>query len=336
MDNIDKKYKYKVATQCMTYNHANYIEDTLRGFAIQNTVFPVVYIVVDDASTDGEPDVIRDWANNNLIREDGIELYSNLSYGQRIQGTLKGNPQSTFVILLLSENYYQAGKDLKKNEFISEWLNDAKYHAICEGDDYWIDSLKLQKQVDLLEKHKNITVVSGGYISVKDGKKLFETCHKHGDDLFFEFDAMQWSEKWLIKTLTVMYRSEALAEYKEKVIHYKYNRDIHLFYHLLKNGRGIYLSEILGVYTIHGGGICSTVPLNKNALYNYQCNKELYLNNKDSVTRGRYLKSINKRLVNRMPNQQSFKLFVEGLEISKNAKELCRLLFHYIFAKEIS
>lgn len=144
MDNINEGYVYKVATQCMTYNHANYIEDTLHGFAIQDTDFPVVYLVVDDASTDGEQDVIRNWANNNLIKKDGVELYRNLSYGQLIEGTLKGKPQLTFVMLLLSENHYQSGKDFKKYEFISEWLNDAKYHAICEGDDYWPFSDKLQ------------------------------------------------------------------------------------------------------------------------------------------------------------------------------------------------
>ena len=59
-------YKYKVATQCMTYNQRPYIEDTLKGFVMQQTTFPVVYVVVDDASTDGEQELLFNWAHKNL------------------------------------------------------------------------------------------------------------------------------------------------------------------------------------------------------------------------------------------------------------------------------
>ena len=56
MDNTS--YKYTVAIECMTYNHSNYIIDALNGFVMQQTDFPYVAIVVDDASTDNEPEVI--------------------------------------------------------------------------------------------------------------------------------------------------------------------------------------------------------------------------------------------------------------------------------------
>ena len=52
-----KEYKYTVFTKCYTYNHAPYILDTLRGFAIQQTSFPIVFAIADDASTDGEPEL---------------------------------------------------------------------------------------------------------------------------------------------------------------------------------------------------------------------------------------------------------------------------------------
>ena len=58
--------KYTVATYCFTYNQESYIEDTLNGFSKQETTFPVVYIVIDDASTDRTPEVLCTWCNNNL------------------------------------------------------------------------------------------------------------------------------------------------------------------------------------------------------------------------------------------------------------------------------
>ena len=55
----DSAYKYMVCTRCFTFNHAPYIVDAMNGFVMQETTFPVITIIVDDASTDGEPEVIR-------------------------------------------------------------------------------------------------------------------------------------------------------------------------------------------------------------------------------------------------------------------------------------
>ena len=58
--------KYMVCTRCFTYNQAPYIVDAMNGFAMQETTFPVVSLIVDDASTDGEPDVIRKYISENF------------------------------------------------------------------------------------------------------------------------------------------------------------------------------------------------------------------------------------------------------------------------------
>ena len=56
MMRMESEYKYMACTQCMTYNHSPYILETLKGFAIQQTSFPIVFCVIDDASPDGEAD----------------------------------------------------------------------------------------------------------------------------------------------------------------------------------------------------------------------------------------------------------------------------------------
>lgn len=151
-------FKYKVATQCFTYNHKSYIKETLEGFTIQQTDFPVAFIVVDDASTDGEPDFLRAWAETNLRLTDEIAYKKQMPYGELIFGANIDNQNLYFAILLLSENHYQTGRHDEKLKYISEWCNDAEYIAICEGDDYWIDPFKLQEQTDLLDDHSEYSL----------------------------------------------------------------------------------------------------------------------------------------------------------------------------------
>ena len=145
-----------VASRCFTYNHAPYIEDTLRGFAMQKTSFPTVSIIVDDASTDGEQDVLKKWADDNLISDGDTSQWIESSYGFLYEAPLKDNAKSLFVILLLKENHYKPEKKGKKVEYIAKWQESSKYIALCEGDDYWNDPLKIQKQVEVLEANISI------------------------------------------------------------------------------------------------------------------------------------------------------------------------------------
>ena len=135
---MEKQNTYTVATVCWTYNQAKYIGDTLTGFTIQQTNFPVVYIIIDDASTDGERDVLKLWAQQNLNFENETESCQQTYYGELLYGKHKNNANALYSILLLAENHYQAGKGWLKIKYISEWLNNAKYNAWCEGDDYCV------------------------------------------------------------------------------------------------------------------------------------------------------------------------------------------------------
>lgn len=151
---MDETYNYLVASRCFTYKHAPYIGDTLQGFAMQKTSFPVVSVIVDDASPDGEPDILRQWAKENLaMDEEGFAYRRDMEYGELIFGRHKNNSNAHFAILLLAENLFQKGKHGLKWHYSAPWIAHAKYFAMCEGDDYWTDPEKLQKQVDFMEQH---------------------------------------------------------------------------------------------------------------------------------------------------------------------------------------
>jgi len=171
-----------VATICWTYNQAKYIEDTLSGFAIQQTNFPVVYIIIDDASTDGERDVLNRWAKQNLNLDNKKESCLQTYYGELVYGRHKSNANALYSILLLAENHYQKGKG--KGKYIAEWIENTKYIAICEGDDYWTDPMKLQKQFNFLEKHNNCVLCQHAAQmlypdnSIKENRRYNETLEK--------------------------------------------------------------------------------------------------------------------------------------------------------------
>lgn len=115
---------YMVVVQCSTYNHEKYIEDALKGFVMQKTNFSFCALVTDDCSTDGTADIIKKYAAE----------YPDI-----------------IIPILLGENHMQHKKS--RDPYIGPWHKRAKYFAICEGDDYWTDPMKLQKQVDFLEEH---------------------------------------------------------------------------------------------------------------------------------------------------------------------------------------
>lgn len=144
------KQDYKVLCYCITFNQAIYIEDTLNGFAMQNTDFPFACLVVEDCSTDGEQEVIKAW----LERECDMSKaeYIDLELSNVILVPHKTNVNCTFAIYLLKRNLWREPE--LKETMVSPWRERCEYEAICEGDDYWIAVDKLQSQFDFMECNK--------------------------------------------------------------------------------------------------------------------------------------------------------------------------------------
>lgn len=293
----DNKVPLMVTIQCITYNHEPYIRQCLEGFVMQKTNFRFEAIVHDDASTDGTADIIREYA----------EKYPDI-----------------IKPIYETENQYS-----KHDGSLDRIMNDhthGKYVALCEGDDYWIDPLKLQKQVDLLEKYSECSMCCSGYIRNQAGKKdiVRNILSEKG---FFFFTGEDWAKQWMANPLTWVYRKEKMRECDAKLGVYKYFRDIHIIYHLLKTGNGIYLSEITAVYHLHPGGVCSSLSVLEKVRDSYKCYKELYLNNQDKVLRENYFNSIRARL---MFGDKKRVLFQEGQGMSCSLRKRITLLLAFI------
>lgn len=145
---------FMVDVRCMTYNHVSYIMDAMNGFCMQQTSFPFVCTIFDDYSTDGEQEIIKqylkenfDLKNQSIVRNEETEDYV-LTFARH-----KTNHNCFFAVYYLKYNHYSIGKKAQKLDYIKEWTDQVKFIALCEGDDYWTDSNKLQKQVDYMESH---------------------------------------------------------------------------------------------------------------------------------------------------------------------------------------
>lgn len=114
----------KVSVYCMVFNHEPYLRDALEGFVRQQTDFEYEVIVHDDASTDRSREIIEEYAKN---------------YPAIIKPVFQ------------QENQYSKGVRVV-DAFVLPRLT-GEYVAVCEGDDYWTDPMKLQLQVDFLDKH---------------------------------------------------------------------------------------------------------------------------------------------------------------------------------------
>ena len=111
--------KFKVCCRCFTFNQAKYITDTMNGFTLQQTTFPFVCTIVDDASTDGEQVIIKQYLKDNFDLSEIAESYEKeTDYGFITYARNKNNRNCYFLVLLLKENHYSnpakfAGKKLE-------------------------------------------------------------------------------------------------------------------------------------------------------------------------------------------------------------------------------
>ena len=237
MDNITPL----VSICCLAYNHAPCLE----GFVMQKTNCPIEVLIHDDASTDGTQDIIKEYEAKypDIIKP----IYQ------------KENQYSKGVKVSLVYNFSRA---------------KGKYIAMCEGDDYWTDPYKLQKQVDFLESHPDYVMCSHRFNQYIQDKSLLE----EEKDLTFQgadYDLKNLiGGKWLTQTLTVMYRRDALD--LQRYESYGMSLDMILFYELLRNGKGYCFSDVMGVYRLHKGGVWSEVSINQQRLIEFKARLAIY------------------------------------------------------------
>lgn len=207
-----------VSVCCLAYNHAPYIRDCLEGFVMQRTDFPFEVLIHDDASTDGTADIIREYE---------------AKYPEIIKPIYQ------------SENQYSRGVNVG---FKTLDLVQGKYIAFCEGDDFWCDPLKLQKQVECFRRFDNVGLVFHR-VRVVRGNKV-----KHN---VIMFDGLPWHKdfwKDICEGRAFLHTSSAMIlastlKYREGLPHLPTGDTAVFLWGCLENS-AVFINEEMSVYRI--------------------------------------------------------------------------------------
>lgn len=247
-----------VSISCVTYNHAPYIRQCLDGFINQKTNFPFEILVHDDASTDGTANIIEEYQKK---------------YPELIKAICRKENQFSKGIRGINVRYnFPRAK--------------GKYIAMCEGDDFWIDEYKLQKQYDFLERNPDHVLCCHDWNVLKEDETQSSPVRNMFDkDFSFTFETLPWT--WITKTATLFFRNN-LFDFN-KLLTYNYNRDVHIVYYTLKYGKGRFMKDIMANYRVLETGFWSGSKKNEKERTTYNLYKELFSLEPNKATKRRYM-----------------------------------------------
>ena len=212
-----------VSICCITYNHEFYIEDTLEGFLKQEIDFPFEILIHDDASTDNTADIIRKY----------VEKYPKL-----------------IKPIFQKENQYSKGC-LISPRFLFP-ISKGKYIALCEGDDYWTDKGKLQKQVSFLEGNSDYAIT---YADCQPFDEMGAVDIDFGGARR-DLESIELKKATPIFTLTTCFRN-VIKDIPQDLMAARFG-DLVMWSLLGQYGKGKYLPDIApSAYRVHGGGVAS-------------------------------------------------------------------------------
>jgi glycosyltransferase involved in cell wall biosynthesis len=219
----------KVSVIVHTYNHESYIRQTLDSILAQEVNFEYEVIVGDDASPDSTPKIIQEYQVKfpNIIKP--------LLHPKNLGGYGKGNTLATLAVC------------------------QGKYIAAMDGDDYWTNPLKLQKQVDFLENNPDfVACFHNALIHFEDGSHPDMNVNNDDQRIVTSIeDLVGEDEIWYMATSAVMFRNGIIKEYPQW-FHNSKSGDIPRYILLGKHGKFFYINEIMSVYRKNGGGMSFT------------------------------------------------------------------------------
>jgi glycosyltransferase involved in cell wall biosynthesis len=262
MKNWKAYEKPLVSICCLTYNHENFIAMSLDSMLTQETDFPFEIIIRDDCSTDNTTKIVREYA----------EKFPHI-----------------ISTILETENQFSKGV----NPFIPTYDKSVgKYIAILEGDDYWRDDSKLQKQVAFLDNNKDYILSYNNSIVIDENNQLVKKI-RNPSPKDYTSDQMLCAEAY-IPTNTVLFRK--VISLSQEQFRNTLNGDTVLWHLLGRYGKSKYQNDIIhAAYRVHSGGIWSSldnVEQFKNGIITKRVLKKISPN--DFKLKARIDKSMNK------------------------------------------
>lgn len=295
----------KLSVHMITYNHEKFIGKAIESVLMQKTNFDYELVIGDDKSTDNTRGIIEEYKNKypEIIK---------LNFHDRNIGAI---------------NNFKSTLEACSGEYI----------AILEGDDYWIDENKLQKQVDFLDKNKDFSMCFTDYkeLNNKNGTEIV----KYVSDLCKEFNTENLIRFNFIPHLTCAFRNKDIDSYPEwlwdcNILDYPM--------HLLRSidGKIGFINDVTSVYRKHDTGVTNR---SKEVWWNYQLIK--IMENFDQYTEYKYHNLIERSIVinysyimvnekNKKNAESIFKKYLfKGLDSRAVLKNKLKFIFYYLRGK---
>lgn len=219
----------KVSVIVHTYNHEKYIRQTLDSILNQQVNFDYEVIIGDDASPDSTPQIIQEYQSRFP------EIIKPMLHPKNLGGYGKNNTLATLAVC------------------------QGQYIAAMDGDDYWTNPLKLQKQVDFLDNNSDfVACFHNALIHFEDGSAPDEYVNNENQRVVTTIeDLVGEDEVWYMATSAVMFRNGIMKEYP-KWFHESKSGDIPRYILLGKHGKFFYINELMSVYRKNNGGMSFT------------------------------------------------------------------------------
>lgn len=240
-----------ISVMILTYNQAKYVRQSVEGALLQECSYPFEIVICDDCSTDN-------------TREVCIELQK--KYPEKIRLIFNENNKGPI------DNYIDTMRKCK-----------GKYIADCAGDDYWIDSTKLQKQVDILERREDVILVYTNWKDLisrtgeilgdsKSGKGNFKKELLTKDDLPVYLNQKGYS---IVNINTSCFRKDDTLDIVDRYNYFfdkeKYPcEDFQLLFLMLSEGSFYYIDEEMGVYRNNENSVSRSQDFSKYFLHQYR------------------------------------------------------------------
>lgn len=293
-----------VSILCATYNQRNYIAQTIEGFLMQKVNFPIEIIIHDDASSDETAEIVKQYA----------EKYPSL-----------------IKPILQKENQYSKQIRICKNFIYPK--AQGKYFAECEGDDYWTDPNKLQKQIDYLESHPNYILSHTAFKYYDQEKEEFLEDTSVGENLRIqqkESDRIGFyildHNKYRVQSATIVFRRDLLSLITDDFAtsNYFLMGDTQLFFFASQFGKIHYDPAVTSVYRLTPHSACHRGEKNKAQYrFNLSCEEmRVYLSKyiQDTTLSQKFIRDFGKSLIRYAIFDSSFRSKVDENVISTKHK----------------